>query len=95
MATSRKVSAIPKKANPGRPGDAKPTGLVQSAYSGTAIQQWSFQSLADQLGIYEVSPASKTASTIWPASGGSTDGLAVQAITYNTNDSQKWFITPL
>ena len=71
------------------------TPLVQSSYSGTATQQWSLQSLGDQLGTYEVSPASKTASTIWPASGVATDGAAVQAITYNTNDAQKWHITPL
>jgi len=71
------------------------TPLVQSSYSGTATQQWSLQSLGDQLGTYEVSPASKTASTIWPASGVATDGAAIQAITYNTNDAQKWHITPL
>ncbi len=71
------------------------TPLIQASYSGTATQQWSFQSLGDQLGTYEVSPASKTASTIWPASGVATDGAAIQAITYNTNDAQKWFISPL
>jgi len=71
------------------------TALVQSSYTGTATQQWSFQSLADQLGSYEISPPAKTASTIWPASGVATDGAAIQAITYNTNDAQKWYITPL
>lgn len=71
------------------------TALIQSAYSGTASQQWSFASLADQLGSYTISPPAKTTSTIWPASGAATDGAAIQAITYNTNDSQKWYITPL
>jgi Ricin-type beta-trefoil lectin domain-like len=71
------------------------TALIQSKYSGTATQLWSFQSLGDQLGSYEVSPSGKTASTIWPALGVMTDGAAVQAITYNTNDSQKWYISPL
>jgi hypothetical protein len=71
------------------------TALVQSSYSGTATQQWSFQSLSDQLGSYEISPPAKTATTIWPASGAATDGAAIQAITYNTNDAQKWYITPL
>ncbi len=71
------------------------TALIQSSYSGTASQQWSFQSLADQLGSYEISPPAKTASTIWPASGVATDGAAIQAVTYNTNDAQKWYISPL
>ncbi len=71
------------------------TALIQSAYSGAASQQWSFQSLGDQLGSYEISPPAKTASTIWPASGVATDGAAIQAITFNTNDAQKWYISPL
>jgi hypothetical protein len=71
------------------------TPLVQASYSGTATQQWNFQSLGDQLGTYEMSPASKLTSTIWPAVGSMNDGAAIQAITYNTNDSQKWYITPL
>jgi hypothetical protein len=71
------------------------TPLVQSSYSGSSSQQWSFQSLSNQLGTYEVSPASKTASTIWPASGSTNDGAAVQAITYSSPDTQKWHITPL
>jgi hypothetical protein len=71
------------------------TALIQSSYSGTASQQWSFTSLADQAGSYTINPPAKTASTIWPALGGTADGLAIQAITFNTNDAQKWYITPL
>ncbi len=71
------------------------TALVQQTYSGAASQLWSFQSLADQAGNYEISPSSKLASTIWPQNGYMTAGLPVQAITYNTADSQKWQIIPL
>jgi hypothetical protein len=71
------------------------TALVQQTYGGKATQLWSFQSLADQAGNYEISPSGKLSSTVWPASGSTTDGAAVQAITYNTSDAQKWQITPL
>ena len=63
-------------------------GVVSSSKTaGAAIEQRAFASGAN--------PASKTASTIWPAAGSMNDGALVQAITYNTNDSQKWYISPL
>jgi hypothetical protein len=71
------------------------TVLVQQNYSGSATQQWAFQSLGDQAGNYQVSPSGKLTATIWPASGSMNDSIAVQATTYNTNDAQKWQITPL
>ena len=69
--------------------------MIQQSYSGTATQLWSFQSLGDQLGSYEISPSGKLASTIWPAAGNTLDGAPVAAITYNTSDIMKWQITPL
>jgi hypothetical protein len=71
------------------------TAMIQQTYSGTATQQWAFQSLGDQAGNYEVSPSGKLTTTIWPALGNMNDAIAVQAITFNTNDAQKWQITPL
>jgi hypothetical protein len=71
------------------------TALVQQTYSGAASQQWSFQSLGDQAGNYEVSPSAKLGSSITPQNGYMTAGLPIQAVGFNTADSQKWQITPL
>jgi hypothetical protein len=71
------------------------TTLVQSTYSGAASQLWSFQSVASQPGNYEVSPAAKLPSSIWPAAGNTLDGAGVAAVTYSGADIHKWFIVPI
>jgi hypothetical protein len=70
------------------------TPLIQSAYTGAANQLWSLTSLSDQAGMYTVSPSSKLTNSIQPAGGYNTDGAAVQEITFNTADFQKWTILP-
>jgi hypothetical protein len=71
------------------------TTLIQSSYSGAGSQLWSFQSVPSQPGSYEISPASKLPSSIWPAAGNTLDGAGVAAVTYSTADIQKWYIVPV
>ena len=70
------------------------TPVIQSTYSGAASQLWSLISLSDQAGMYTVSPSSKLTNSIQPAGGYNVDGAAVQEITFNTADFQKWSILP-
>jgi hypothetical protein len=72
------------------------TAAIQYTYSGAANQLWAFTSLADQAGSYVISPTSNTASSLAPPSSGTmVNGTAIQEWTYNTTDTQKWYITPL
>jgi hypothetical protein len=50
---------------------------------------------ANQPGVYEVGPASKTTSSLYPAAGNTLDGAGTAVITYNTADIQKWSIEPI
>jgi hypothetical protein len=67
----------------------------QSAYSGTASQLWSFQSVTSQPGNYEISPSAKMPSSIWPAAGNTLDGAGVAAVTHSSADIQTWNIVPI
>jgi len=70
------------------------TAVIQNPYTGSSTQMWSFTSLSDQPGFYEITPTANAWAALTPWGSLYSDGTPIQEWAYLTADFQKWTILP-